>query len=541
MTHTYWLPDENGNKKLISTSRNSIIIIGANGSGKSKLGAWIESQDMKNVHRIGAQRNINLDENFPLKNYDHAEEMVLYGTTRKPHQELKIPRWGGEKYNTTKLIDDFNDVVAALISLTNNQNNKFANKCRSISDRNQWPDPPCTAVNKLIKIWDDVFPQRKLELRDSRFFAFSSNDPEHRYNAKEMSDGERSVLYLVAQVLCVPKNKYLIIDEPEVHLHRSIMNRLWSNLEKFRPDCFFIYITHDTFFAASHSGSDKIWVKDYNNNEKWNIELLQDHDLPEDLLFEILGSRKNVLFVEGEKNSYDTQLYRLLYPSFHVIPCGSCSQVISRTRAFRNVKTLHHFCAYGIIDRDFRSSREIEKYKENNVYVLSVAEVENLFLTEEIIHFLAEHLHCKDPDDVFKNIKNYILSRFKQQLENQICKSIVANLKFQLSSIELSQKNEEETKNSLNAGLLQLNFEKIKEEQRKIFSDALASNDYKSILRIFNEKGLSKAVGHYFGLQNNSYHNIILSLLEEDKNIFLRKELRNYIPFNIAADIDNDN
>ena len=37
-----------------------------------------------------------------------------------------------------------------------------------------------------------------------------------------MSGGERSVLYLVAQVLCVPKAKILIIDEPEIHLHRSI-------------------------------------------------------------------------------------------------------------------------------------------------------------------------------------------------------------------------------------------------------------------------------------------------------------------------------
>ena len=36
-----------------STSNNSLIIIGANGSGKSKLGAWIEQQDMENVHRIG--------------------------------------------------------------------------------------------------------------------------------------------------------------------------------------------------------------------------------------------------------------------------------------------------------------------------------------------------------------------------------------------------------------------------------------------------------------------------------------------------------
>lgn len=293
------------------------------------------------------------------------------------------------------------------------------------------------------------------------------------------------------------------------------------------------------FFAASHSGSDKIWVKDY-NNERWNIEILQNHELPEDLLFEILGSRKNVLFVEGERNSYDTKLYRLLYPNFHVIPCGSCFQVISRTKAFRNVETLHHFRVYGIIDRDFRSPREIEEYKKDHIYVLSVAEIENLFLTEEIIRFVAKHLY-KDPNKVLSDVKNYILTRFKHQLEHQICKSIVANLKFQLSSIELSQKNEEATKNSLNAGLLQIDFERTKEQQRKIFSDALESEDYDHVLRIFNEKGLSKVVGQYFGLQNNCYCDIVLSLLKEDRHSSINKELQKYIPLDIPENMESDN
>lgn len=71
-----------------------------------------------------------------------------------------------------------------------------------------------------------------------------------KYSANQMSDGERAVLYLAAQVLCVPENKMLIMDEPEIHLHRSIMNRLWMALERYRPDCLFIYITHDTQFAA---------------------------------------------------------------------------------------------------------------------------------------------------------------------------------------------------------------------------------------------------------------------------------------------------
>lgn len=42
MTYTYWLPDEQGQKKDYNTENNAVMIVGANGSGKSKLGAWIE-------------------------------------------------------------------------------------------------------------------------------------------------------------------------------------------------------------------------------------------------------------------------------------------------------------------------------------------------------------------------------------------------------------------------------------------------------------------------------------------------------------------
>lgn len=77
-----------------------------------------------------------------------------------------------------------------------------------------------------------------------------------------MSDGERVGLYLMAQSLCVPSDKTIIIDEPEIHLHRSIMNRLWEAIEAEREDCFFIYITHDTQFASNHKNSKKYGPRD---------------------------------------------------------------------------------------------------------------------------------------------------------------------------------------------------------------------------------------------------------------------------------------
>lgn len=151
MTFTYWLPDEQGQKQEYTTSNNSVIIIGANGSGKSHLGAWIEQQDLENVHRIGAQRNLNFNEDIALKSYSQAENFVFYGTDNKGYVERKDKayRWEWGKY-TTKLVDDFENVLAALIALKNNENELFVRRCREAEKCNiSKPGVPITVLDKL--------------------------------------------------------------------------------------------------------------------------------------------------------------------------------------------------------------------------------------------------------------------------------------------------------------------------------------------------------------------------------------------------------
>lgn len=53
-------PGKNG-IETIETDKRVIIFIGANGAGKSKLGAEIEKQDKMNIHRIGGQRSLNFE------------------------------------------------------------------------------------------------------------------------------------------------------------------------------------------------------------------------------------------------------------------------------------------------------------------------------------------------------------------------------------------------------------------------------------------------------------------------------------------------
>lgn len=537
MSYTYWLPNEQGNKIEITTDSNAVIIIGANGSGKSKLGAWLELQNMRSVHRIGAQRKLTFPENIPLKTYSQASNLVFYGTDDRTRVVTgrKGDRWGWSDADyTTKMVNDIDNVFAALLAINSNEEHAFVEEARK-AEANMKPTPkvPITISEKLFRVWKQVLPQRQIVLDDSKFIAeYDNNGTEVSYPATNMSDGERSVLYLAAQVLCVSENKILIIDEPEVHLHRSIMNRLWKALEDERPDCLFIYITHDVQFAAAHSHADKIWVKEY-DGKHWKYEKIESGELPEEMLLDILGSRKKVLFVEGERNSFDTQLYSELYPDYYVVPCGSCTQVIARTKAFRGNPSLHENEVYGIIDRDFRSDYEIEQYKGNGIYTIGVTEVENLFIVEELIRLIAGHM-ALSPDDVFNNVKNYVVNdRFANQIEGQICESVVAQIKFKLSSAEISKKNEADAKATLDAVLNSIDFDSIKAEENQRFRDALSSGDYREILKLFNKKSVMSSIGVLFGLKNSEYCPIILRLLRGEKHDEIINALLPYMPVEI--------
>lgn len=56
-------------------NKQSITIVGANGSGKTRFSVWIEQNNIdKNVHRISAQKSLNMPENVQPSSINKAEE-----------------------------------------------------------------------------------------------------------------------------------------------------------------------------------------------------------------------------------------------------------------------------------------------------------------------------------------------------------------------------------------------------------------------------------------------------------------------------------
>lgn len=539
MDYKYYLPNEANQPVEYTTQNNSVIIIGANGSGKSKLGEWMEKRDETTTHRIGAQRSLVFGHYIQQKSYEQATNLLLYG--QETEQPNHMQRWGhdGEKWNyTATLLNDYENVLSALSALKIKEQVMYLAECKEREVAGQiHNNVPPMVTDVLQRIWKSVFPQRGIKLDDAKVTSVYSKDGEVKeYNGRDMSDGERVALYLIAQALCVPKGKTIIIDEPEIHLHRSIMNRLWAAIEKERQDCFFIYITHDTQFAANQSQAKKIWVKSY-DGEHWDLSEISDSSLPEELLFNILGNRRPVLFVEGTADSYDTKLYSELYKEYYVVPCGGCSRVIAQTKAMKSNPQLHHLKCYGLIDRDFRSNYEMDKLLEDNIYTIKVAEVENMFLVEELLRVVNSIMGFTDTSKIDR-VKNYIISdRFMPQVNHQICDAVISELKYRLSTADIVGKNEEEVKRSLSDVYSGIVFEDVKASKESVFNESLASNDYAKVLEVFNYKTMSKSIGHFFDLKDSEYCDFVIRQLNGSKAEEIKASIVEYLPPEIAREL----
>ncbi|MDR1431775.1 MAG: DUF4435 domain-containing protein [Propionibacteriaceae bacterium] len=518
-TYAYWLPPAGaGAAQELETPVNSVVIIGANGSGKSRLGAWIEQAHPKQVWRLSALRDLTFVDTYALVGLGAALNQLEFGhdggfSNHDSRYEWS-PAAGGHRYTTGK-VSNFEQTLVALFAKLNEEAIAFVDEARRLNDEGKASPPaPLTAKERLLRLWGSVFPQRTIALKDGKVAALPPADcprPGAEYSGGEMSDGERAGLYVMAQVLCIPDNRVVIVDEPELHLHRSIMERLWKMIERERPDCLFLYITHDTQFAAVHPDSDKIWVKSYDGTS-WDWEKLHGPaDVPEQLLLDILGNRRDVLFVEGERGSLDQRLYSLMYPQCYVVPCGSCEEVIRQTKAFTGRSDLHHLDVHGIVDRDFRPDDQVDSLQADGVRVLPVAEVENLFLTEGVLGAVARHLEL-DQESVDK-AKDFIVSeKFKNQAPRLVGQAFEAEVRHVLGRIDFPDRTPEAVRKAL--ATVDSQIMEIHERVRIAFDETCGS--YEGVLRLLNDKDVAKSVGRFFRLDKDDFCKLVLRLLRAD-------------------------
>ncbi len=513
--YTLTLPIANEGTKDVD-SNQSILLIGANGAGKTRLGTWIEinSPQQKLVLRLSAQKSLSMPDTSTPTSIDRAEKDLWFGyaEVQEGHEGTfkHGHKWQGKP--AIFMLNDFQKLMVYLFSEETESNAKYKVLQKNASAR---IEPPKTKLDLVKEVWERILPHRELIIGGLRIQTRVKGSEDKIYNSSEMSDGERVIFYLIGQCLAAPKDGIVVVDEPELHLHKSVQTPLWTEIERLRQDCLFVYLTHDIDFAAAKAGSKRIWLKSF-DGQIWDWEELQeDSNLPEDLLLEVIGSRKPIVFVEGENGKDDVALYRALLPSFLVIPRGSCSQVIESVKALKANTQLHHLEVYGIIDRDRRVPLEIQRLEQKSIFVLSVAEVESLFCVKEVLEIVSERLARNIHAD-FQAVSDAIFSHLRGELETQVSLQVVSEIKFRLNVFNEKPKGAKALKAELKSLVDRIDVDEIYSLKLNELNTVIAEKDFEGLLAIYNCKGLVSKVAKAIGLRNEGLREIVIGLAKGD-------------------------
>ncbi|MCD8035962.1 MAG: DUF4435 domain-containing protein, partial [Clostridiales bacterium] len=416
-----YIPSLNGETTYVD-EKHSIVLIGANGSGKTRMSIWIDEHNQNlNVHRISAQKSLNIPDFVQPTSIDKAEEKFIYGANNNNKQWLekegkRINRWGNAP--EVHLLNDVQQLMEYLMAEYCEKSIEFRRE--HLDGNNEFSNQ--TKLEVIQSIWEDVVRHRKLQISTGKIEALEDKTilVTHKYNASGMSDGERAIFYYIGEVLCAKENSLIIIDEPENHLHKSILIRLWNAIETSRPDCTFLYITHSLDFATSRLNTQVIWVKSMHEGPIWEYELLDENSYSDALMLEILGNRQKVLLVEGaSEHSIDRKLYSQLFQEYNIIPLEGCATVIQSAKAFNTNPSLHYTEVKAIVDRDRRDDAEITSLAEYKITVPKVAEIENLFLLPGVIRIVAQKQTIDNVEQIIMMVKEKTIDFLQQHLEEQ--------------------------------------------------------------------------------------------------------------------------
>lgn len=466
----------------------SLVVVGANGSGKSRLGAWLHSQSSNNAHRISAQRFLTVHN--PIQNFGTREIEV--------NLKAEVP--------VSQPVDDFGYALRALTlshikALTESRRQS---RSANIDD---------TVLEQAERLWNQIMPHRTIKIDESVLVEHSANST---YNGSDLSDGEKVSLYLIARVLTAPNHCTLIVDEPEIHLHQALQSVLWDTLESARPDCTFVYLSHDLGFASSRNRAKLIWIKSYDGNELWNWEEVEKTDgLPLELQLKILGNRKPVVLVEGTDSSYDAEIFRMLYPNSLVVAVGSADQVKRAAAVLNETPMLQQFKAIGIIDLDYRPDDEVAGLKEY-IRPLQVAEIENLMLLPGVIEGVSSQLK-RDPAEVLVSVQSFLFDALSKELEIQVYERSLFQINYKLNTFGgFSNKScsDDEFAEAFEKWLGQIDATAIRAQSRSLYKQAIEDRDYSKLLKIYNRKSLAARISELLRLGKNEYPNLVLRLLQ---------------------------
>lgn len=381
---------------------DTLYLLGANGAGKSSLVSLFANKYQDRARRISAHRQTWFESNaldMTPKSRQNLENNVR---SQDAQPDARWREWNAGGRANMAIFD--------LIDADTMQERKIAAFVRSGDSaaalKEAETPSPMQMINELMRL---SYLPIEVSLQEGQRVV-ASKQGGAPYSVAELSDGERNAFLIAIEVLTAKPGTLILIDEPERHLHRSIISPLLKRLFDRRKDCAFIVSTHELMLPLDTPNASTLLVRgcEYRDQQvrEWTVDLLLpgvviDDDLKRDLL----GGRRKMIFVEGAGQSLDVPLYSLLFPGVSVTPKLGCRDVEQAVRGLRAVADVHWVVAWGIVDNDQRTPEDVQRLKNAGVWALTHYSVEALYYHRTIIDRLAKRQAALTGDDADELVK----------------------------------------------------------------------------------------------------------------------------------------
>ena len=492
-----------------------VFVLGANGVGKSTLMHNLYASNRPHAKRILAHRQTWFTSNS--MDLTAAKKKQTERNINNQDQQI-TSRWQdpySSQRSSISIFDLINSENIRAREITKAVDDDDLDSAKKLSNA----QAPIEGINELLAISN--IPIVISLGKDEQLFA--SKNGSDLYSIAELSDGERNVLLIAADVLTSDPNTLIIVDEPERHLHRSIISPLLSSLFHKRKDCAFVISTHDIFLPIDNFNSSTLLVRDCNwsgkNISSWDADLIEETDrISSQVKESILGAKRDILFVEGQNESLDKQIYQLIYPTVSVVSKGSCRNVEKAVEGIKSSESLHWINAYGLIDSDDRTTEQIQELKDKGIVATNCYSVESLYYHLDIVKFVADRyakLTGADSNELFENAKSKIItdiSSHKERLgsrlsEKKVRTEVMSKLPKHADILEKKDFK------------IELSLEDYFKQEADKFGQLISTNNLNGLIERYpvRETPVLNNIAKGLGMDKATYESVVRQLIVDDE------------------------
>lgn len=355
------------------------VILGANGSGKTKLLQYLTAQAERTFGTeftpvaIEGGRALNI----PIGLAYDRNNGPIYSNPQNAWLQYRSNR-------RSTLASRINRTFVMLRALEIEEKGRHSDAVAEWArgDRvSPIPERASAPLTRLGELFSEVFPLMRLEVTSAD--QLYVRKAEASYPVSSMSEGEKQVFVLLAEIAVLTNERSVfLVDEPELNLHPTLAEKLWASIEEAYPNDIFVYATHSLSFAL-RSGVEAVFAIGHGKIDTSAVNDSID-------LRPFLGSLPGIvrsqrcLFVEGEEASFDAPFYRWVLgrQDIDINPVGPSTEVIaaaSREGIWRQIS--HEMRVAGVVDRDFKPERPAD----SNVLTLDLHEAESYLCHPDVI------------------------------------------------------------------------------------------------------------------------------------------------------------